>query len=199
MTSPLCLSYFLGVKQKGPTFLIPKQFICLIFEFMSECDKSDKSDKVLDTWIPVTCNPWKRPWTRVNVNHSGTRGEIQEHSTQPTGTQMLSPSDQPPGGARRGGEKDELRHRSSTWMILASPHRANHQPTNGVMNANERHHELEGPTSFVHRGLMLSETGQSHLNQAAGSPLGQCFSPYRHYTLPRKAQSPLLDHFYSHL
>lgn len=84
-------------------------------------------------------------------------------------------------------------------MILASPHRANHQPTNGVMNANERQHEFEGPTSFVHRGLMLSETGQSPLNQAAGSPLGQCFSPYRYYTLPRKAQSPLLDHFYSHL
>lgn len=137
--------------------------------------------------------------TGESSRYQGRNSGTQHTTNRNSNVQSLSLSDQPSGRARRGGEKDKLRHRSSTWMILASPHRANHQPTNGVMNTNECHHELEGPTRFVHRGLMLSETGQSLLNQAAGSPLGQCFSPYRYYTLPRKAQSPLLDHFYSHL
>ena len=109
-----------------------QQFISPIFEFKSECDKSDKSDKnagCMDTRHMQPLEADTGESSRYQGRNSGT-----QHTTNRNSNAF---SDHPEGPEEEA-KKDKLRHRSSTWMILASPHRANHQPTNGVMNANER-------------------------------------------------------------
>ena len=84
LPSPLCLILW---DKRGPTSLVPKQFISR----SSSTPNVMGRDKMIDAWIPVTCNETMEKTSRVN--HSGTRGEIQEHTTQePTGTQMFKVS-----------------------------------------------------------------------------------------------------------